>query len=257
MGLCTKVAVPAVGTGAVIFWRAAVVALVAVLASRGRRLRPRNHRLLLVRSISGLLAMACYFYALGQIPLGTATCLLYTNPVFLVLFSGAARGERPISGGLPLALLAFAGVLLIVRPGAVPLDVGTIAGLCSGLLTAVAYLAVRRLRDTESAPGVVLYFALVSVVATLPFVLARPLPPAEDWLPLLGVGVFASVGQLAMTRAFHLAEASRVGTLSYATVVLSYALGLAVLGERLAVLPLMGAILVVAAGISLVRRTAA
>ncbi len=236
MGAFTKVAVPLAGVADVVFWRSVIVAAVSLgLALRKRQpLRPGRWGLLLARSGVGLVAMGLFFWSLGQVELGLANAMLYTSPIFLALLSWPLLRERvPLRAALA-AGVGLAGVILIVRPGAVSLEVGLLAALGSGALAALAYIAVRRLRQSDPPERIVWFFAVFSSIFTLPFAITSG--PAWGWEaagPLAAVGLCAAGGQLAVTRAYALLEASQVGPLTNATVVFSWALGLAVWGESL------------------------
>lgn len=258
MGAVTKVAMADGNVFDVVFWRSVIVSSVAWgLMRRGPvPLRPGNPKLVAARAVVGVVAMLLFFWSLGQIELGTATTLLYTSPLFTVLLSGRVLGEQRHRATLPLTAAAFVGVALIMRPTGADAALGAAAALAAGFLASLAYLAVRRLRETDPPARIVFWFSLSAVVVCAGPSLATGLPEhASDWLALLGVGLFATGGQLAMTRAYRLERASVVGPFSYATVVISYLLGLAIWSEVLSLEATLGMALVVVAG-ALLGRTA-
>ncbi len=262
MAAFTKRAMADMDVFEVVFWRSVLVTVIAVIASRvvGESLRPRHWGRLSLRSGFGLVAMVLYFWCLGEIPLGVGTTLLYTSPLFTVLLSGVVLGEARSKMTLPLALVAFVGVLFIAWPdGEVSwgsnATLGVAAGLGSGLLAGLAYLTVRKLRETETSSGIVLFFAVFSCLGTAPLALRNGLP---DLWPhgalLLGVGVFAGLGQLAMTHAYRIEKASLVGPFSYAQIVFSFTLGAVLFGERIDAWTVGGMALVIGAGAVLSRQ---
>lgn len=256
MGALTKRASAHVDTWNVVLWRSVVVAAVSFTLLRRAKVsvRPGNVKLLLWRSLVGLAAMLCYFWSLGRVPLGTATTLLYIAPLLTVLLSPVLLRERPARGTLPLALAAFVGVVLIVRPAVLSLDLGVGAALLSGLFAALAYIAVRALRRSDPSPRIVWFFSVVCILLSAPFALYHGLPAEPlEWLVLLGVGVTAAGGQLGMTQAYRVERANVVGPLSYATVVLSFLLGLLFWSEILTIPGTIGMVLVVASGVALAR----
>jgi drug/metabolite transporter (DMT)-like permease len=264
MGAGTKVAVPLAGLWAVIFWRSVFITLLTYVLGRARgvSMRPVNHWLLFWRSLAGFIAMVCYFWALSQIPMATASALLYTNPVLVVLLAGVLISEQVPRGTLPLALAAFTGVLLVMRPDADGLDLGEVAALTAGVLAALAYLAVRRLRTTDTTEGIVFYFSAFCVLGAVPFAFSgafgSPIPTDPNaWWYFLVVGFGAAGGQLAMTQAYQLEKASVVGPFSYATVIWSALLGWALFGEPVDATSAVGIGLIVAAGVWLSRRASA
>ncbi|MDP6945416.1 MAG: DMT family transporter [Myxococcota bacterium] len=261
MGAGTKVAVPMAGLAAVLFWRSVFITLLTYVLGRARgvSMRPVNHRLLFWRSLTGFIAMVCYFWALSVIPLATASALLYTNPVLVVLLAGVLIGERVPRGTLPLALAAFVGVLVIMRPDTGDLDLGAVAALTAGVMAALAYLAVRRLRVTDTTEGIVLYFSAFCVLGAAPFALSGAFGSAlpEDpmaWWYFLVIGLGAAGGQLAMTEAYRLEKASVIGPFSYATVIWSAILGWWLFDEPVEGTSALGILLIIGAGGLLSRR---
>ena len=123
------------------------------------------------RSLSGVLARSLWFYAIGQLPLATAITLNYMSSIWMALFliGGAVMvGSARIDGRLIASvLLGFAGVALVLRP---TLDQQQLwhglAGLLSGMLSAMAYLQVTALgRAGEPEDRVVFYFSVGGVTA--------------------------------------------------------------------------------------------
>ena len=263
MAAFTKAAMQNSDVFAVVFWRSAVIIFIALLAARisGESVRPRHWGRLLLRSTLGLAALTCYFWCLGQIPLGVAATLLKTAPLFMVLLAGVVLGVRTRRTTLPLTVVAFGGVALIVWPSdgfdwsdrATMLGLG--AGLAAGFLAALTYLTVRKLRETDTASGIVLFFAVFASIATAPLGLRDGLPELWPQGAYLGaVGLFGGLGQLGMTRAYRLEKASIIGPLSYTQIVFSFALGILFFAEEIGAGTLAGVIVVIAAGAFISRQ---
>lgn len=257
MSALTRFAREDVGTSEVIFVRAVVVALVsgALLRAQGHALWPGAPRLLALRSLMGLTAMYAYFWALGEIPLGMATTLLQTSPLFIALLSGRLLGESASRGMWLWTAAAFVGVALIVRPTQ-GLEWGAVMALVAGLTSALAYLAVRGLRQSDPPARIVFWFAVLSALVSAPLSLEAlvqtPRAPSL-WAAMVGVGVFGALGQLSSTQAYRLEKANVVGPFAYATVAISYLLGLVFWGEFLSGWGTLGIALVVASGVMLSR----
>jgi S-adenosylmethionine uptake transporter len=176
MGACVKVASHDYGSGEIVMYRGLVGALVIGIVSRwrGDSLRttvPAQHFL---RSLSGVIALCLWFYAIGKLQLATAVTLNYTSSLWLALFvlGGAVTARRKPSD-LALALMAlagFVGVVLVLQP--------TIAreqwwaglvGLLSGVVSAAGYLQVAALgRAGEPESRIVFYFSVGGILAALP-----------------------------------------------------------------------------------------
>jgi drug/metabolite transporter (DMT)-like permease len=251
MGAMIKAAVPELSTAQVVFWRCVVVFAVAHLIVRRNRvsLRPGHLPRMAVRCGVGLMAMLCFFGSMSHLPLGTATALQYTSPLFTVLLAGPLLGEWAGRRGWALVGLAFVGVILILRP-AVDVGFGALGlGLLGGILAAWVYVVVRQLRETDPPSRIIWWFALTSAVATAPFALGDGLPQGPGmWALALGIGLAATGGQFGMTQAYRVEKATVVGPLSYATVVLSALAGVLFFGDRLDLFTGLGIVVFVTAG---------
>ena len=171
----------------------------------------------LVRGLAGVSAVACYFYAIARLRLADAVLLNQSMPLFIPLVERSWLGER-IPGRLwGVLALGFAGLLLILRPGTGVFEPAALVGVASAVLASVSQVGIRRLVRTEPVTRIVFYFGLVaSVVALPPAVYWWKSPSPATWAVLLLMGVFATVGQLTLTRAYVHAPAAQVGPFLYA-----------------------------------------
>ena len=243
------------GVATVIFGRSLVITLALLAWSRLRdvSLQVGNHRRMLWRCVAGLSAMACYFYAVQQIPLSNAVTLQYPAPLFVALFSGAMLHERVSPLVYGCIALSLVGTVLIVSPSLRQVEPGALVALVSGVLSAFAYLAVRGLRTSTSPDGVVFWFALFCTAVTLPFAAAElPQLALPEVLAIIGVGACAGVGQTGMTRAYQTARAAYIGAFSYATVLIGGIYGWLLFQQSFVWGDALGAALIVGSGALLV-----
>lgn len=144
-----------VALGEIMFWRQAITLplLLGWLAARGslpslatRRLGSHARR-----ALTGMFGMLCNFGAAILLPLAVSTILGFTTPLFAVLLAGLVLREEVGRSRWLAVLLGFAGVLVIARPGAMPVSpLGALAGIGSGLMVALVSLQIRELGRTES-----------------------------------------------------------------------------------------------------------
>jgi drug/metabolite transporter (DMT)-like permease len=227
----------------------AVIAVVLAYA-RGVSLRVTDRRGTWRRSVYGTLAAIGAFYSLSapSLTVGDAATLGATAPIFVALLSGPLLGER-VGRRLGLAVaLAFAGIVLLVRPSftlAAPVAAVATAG---AFCYALAMIWLRRIGPGESHEAVVLHFSLVALASML--VIALPSwtwPDTRSTLYLLGAGLGGGGAQLAMTRAYSLQRAAPVAALSALGAVFTYLLALPLFPERPAPSQLAGSLLVLIA----------
>ena len=123
-----------------------------------------------------------------------------------------------------------------------------LVAVAGALLTALAYVSVRRLAESEHPAVIILYFPLVAVPMSLPLVLLDPvLPTPIELLWLLGVGVFTQVGQVGLTRALSELPAARATAISYVQVGFAGLWGWWIFGEAIELPTAIGAALILAA----------
>jgi len=171
----------------------------------------------LVRGLAGVSAVACYFYAVARLRLADAVLLNQSMPLFIPLVERAWLGERIPRRLWGVLALGFAGLLLILRPGTGVFEPAALVGLASAVFASISQVGIRRLTRTEPVTRIVFYFGLVgSVVALPPAAWWWTSPSAGTWAVLLLMGVFATVGQLTLTRAYLHAPAASVGPFLYA-----------------------------------------
>lgn len=263
-GACVKAAAEQASNEQIVFVRSLVALLLLGPWLLHRGASPRTQRFggHLLRAAFGTAAMYCFFHALGRLTLGEAIVLNYCTPLYIPLIAWLWLGERPPWILLPAVTLGLGGICLIAQPGFLgfgdkPLqaDLGDyLIGAAAGPLAAMAMVAIRRLSSTEPTSRIVFWFALIStVIAALPLIWRwwQPAEPAHaglPWAPLIGVGVFATIGQLTMTRAYALAQAARIGAITFAIVAFAAALGWWWWGERLNPLSWTGIALVLICG---------
>lgn len=241
--------------------RALVGGVIALSVARARGaplvIDRRDRALGWARSLCGALAMLCTFYCLGAptIALGDVVTLGATGPIFIALLSPRLLGERSGRQLWLATLAAFAGVALVAGPTLrLAGDLALLATL-GAFFSALAMIWLRKLGAGARRAGpeaVALHFSIVA--ATVMIVLSIPTfraPDAHGALFLLGAGLTGGLAQLAMTHAYALDQAARVGTVGYLTVILSPVLGATILDEAPSAYQLAGMALVTFAGVSL------
>lgn len=236
-------------------------ALIAIgLASaRGVSLAVTDRRGTWRRSIYGTIAALGSFFTLSspRVAVGDAATLGATAPIFVAALSGRLLEER-VGRRVWMALaLAFAGIVLLVRPSftiAAPVAAVATAG---AFFYALAMIWLRRIGPAESHEAVVLHFSLVALGTML--LLALPSwtwPDGRSGLYLLGAGLGGGGAQLAMTRAYSLHRAAPVTALTTLGVVFTWLLALPLFPERPSLHQIAGTVLVLAATVLIGAATA-
>ncbi len=254
MGVCVKLAAATHSVVEITFWRSfvALLLLFVLVRVRGVTLATPHWRWHLTRGVVGYTALFGYFYAIALLPLATAVTLNYTSAIFLALYL-ALTGLRLRPGMLLALALGLLGVALLLRPSLYAEQLwGGVIGLASGAVAAMAYFSVRELgRRGESEVRTVFYFSLVATLCSLLWLLFSDmhLPDLRSGLLFLGVGVFAALAQLAMTRAYVRGKTLVSAALAYSTVIFSSLAGLLFWGETLPSSAWAGIVLIILSGV--------
>lgn len=217
-------------------------------------LHTRHWRLHLLRSLFGLTAMYCFFFTIAHLQLAEAVLLNYTAPLYIPLLAWWWLKEAAPRRLLGALLLGFGGIVLILKPGMGLFQPAALVGVLAGLLTAGAFVTLRYMAHSEPPLRTVFYFGLIATtLSALPLPWRGQLPAPELWLTLLAMGGVASAGQLLLTRAYRHAPAAWVGAFTYTIIPLSALVGWLGWGERPDTAALLGALLVVGAGVMVLR----
>jgi len=211
-----------------------------------------NKLLLIARGAVGALALLCVFYAVSTLPLAEATILQYTYPAFTALLALIFLKERVQQATVFCILLSLIGLVLMVQPNAAnSLDslpwLSLSAALVGAFGSAVAYVLVRRLSQSEDSSVIIFYFPLIA----LPFSVILlgddfVMPNVEALLLLLLVGIFTQVGQIGLTKAMQTEYAGTVTAYAYVQVVFSVVLGFVFFNEIPALMTWLGGGLIIA-----------
>ncbi|WP_151704721.1 DMT family transporter [Nitrincola alkalilacustris] len=213
-------------------------------------------RLHLVRSLLGVAAMSCLFYAWANLPLAQAALLKQTAPFFIPIFAFFWLGERIAPMVKWAILLGFSGVLLVLQPQEGMLNIAVLVGLGGAMLGSLAKVVIRRMGDTESAIRIVFYFALFgSCFAALPAAMNWVTPTLVHLPWLLGLAVSSTLAQLLLSRAYLLAPAGFLSPFTYSSVMIAAVAGWLIWNETLNLMTWGGMLLICFAGVlALVRR---
>lgn len=231
-----------------------VVIPVAILRN-GKRIFPAEGRLSHgMRTLFLVIAMSLYFLALARIPLATAVSAYFIGPIIAVVLSVFVLKERLTALKIASLPLGFIGALVILRPGA-QINPGILFAFGSGLCFAV-YLVATRLAAQKSDPLSTLVFqCVVGALLLTPQAIATWAVPQWDDLGLfMALGMISAFSHLLTIAAFRFAEASILAPLVYLELIAAALVGYWAFGEIPDVFTVLGAGLIIAAGLILLKK---
>ena len=210
----------------------------------------------LLRGGLGITMMVSFVYAIGSLPLSTAYSIFFVAPLLITALSVPMLGEKVGPRRWTAIALGLVGVLVLLRPsGEGMLSLAALAVLVAALMYAVSAITVRVLARTDSTQSMMVWLmAMIAVGAGLLAIPGWvPLRAADGWL-ILGVGVAGALGQYAITEAFRRGEASLIAPLEYSALVWGVLLDASLWGVLPDAVTWLGAAIIVASGLYLLRR---
>lgn len=263
MAFAAKLASAGMSGSQVAMIRFATGVLPVLLVQRFRRQAFTFQRLdlLFYRGFFGGTAVLCYFIAIEKISVGVATLLNYTSPLFSGLFSIFFLRERITPRVLIPMPVAFAGVFLVVHAHARPGEIvgfgrWELVGLLSAVLSGAAVTAMRAARQGENSWAVYTSFCILGTIVTAPLAIATwRTPDTASLVALAATSLFSIGAQLLLTFSLRWLDAMTVGVISQLAVIISMALGAALLGETLTPMAILGAALTIGGVVGVVYVT--
>jgi drug/metabolite transporter (DMT)-like permease len=212
----------------------ALAILSPLLALRGRRrFATRRIGLHLIRNTVHFSAQAGWVYGIALLPLSTVTALEFTTPLWVALLAVLFLGERMSRHKAAATLFGFAGVLIILRPGAAVIDWASLVVLASAFLYACSNGMVKPLTRTDGALVIVFYMQIIQLpLGLVPALLAWVTPRLADvpWLAVMGVTALSA--HYCVARALARADATIVFPFEFLRLPLVALAAYALYGER-------------------------
>ncbi len=204
----------------------------AIVRRKFAPLRTRRPALLAARGLLDGASALFFFLALSLSPLAKVTALSFSAPLFATLLAVLFLGEVLRIRRISALLIGFAGTLVILRPGLVSLDSGSMSMLGFAALWGGAMVLTKGLSRTESSLTIALYSALVitpfALLAALPF-WTTPSLTQLAWLVL--IGFLSSLRQVTLAEAFRHADATAVLPLDFTKLIFAAVIGAVAFGE--------------------------
>lgn len=198
------------------------------------------------RNVVHYVGQYSWFYALPLIPLAQITALEFSAPIWTVLLAALVLGERLTVRRALAVLLGFGGILVILRPGVIPIESAALIVLAAAFCYAVVFVVTKRMTATETPLAILFYMFLIQFVIGLgPALPGFVVPTAEDWPWVVAVGIAGLAAHYCLTRAFMAAETGVVIPVDFLRLPLIGVIGWLLYGEGVEVWLVVGAGLIV------------
>ena len=215
------------------------------------------------RGLAVSVATICFFMAVMALPLADATAIQFTSPILTAILAPLVLKERSPPAVWLATLLAFAGVLVVLRPNLAAL--GPVALYPLGAALGMSWLMILNRKAAGDAPVMVMQFLLAAIAAPILVAAAAgldasggadfqvPPPSVEVVLKCLAVAVLATTGHSLIFAAMLRANAAAVAPMTYVQLLVAAALGWAWFGDSPDATSFLGAALIIAGGLWLLR----
>ena len=213
---------------------AVVVALVILLKEKPEVNLDRGDKTtLFFRSLFGTAGILCNYYAVDHLLLADASILGKLSPFFALLMGVLLLKEKISGFQIGAVVVAFAGAVLVIKPGAGVVSYPAVIGAIGGLVAGTAYTLVRK-AGMRGIPGpfIVFFFSAFSCIAILPFMIATYKPMTLSQLVfLLLAGLSAAIAQFAVTTAYCNAPAREISIFDYSQIIFAAIMGFIIFGQ--------------------------
>ena len=215
-----------------------------------------NRKYLFYRYLFGFTGLILFFYATTQMLAADAAILNKLSPVFVIILAHYFLKEKINKTKLIVLAVSVIGALLVIKPQFNSSVVPAAASFVSAVLSGAAYMFIGMIDDKESVYTTVFYFSFFSSLSCVPFFFFDfVLPGYYELMLLVLLGVFAALGQIALTFAYTGCPASEISIYDYSNIIFSSVLGFIFLKEVPDLLSIAGGVLILSASVYLYIKT--
>ena len=197
------------------------------------------------------------FYALTHLPLATAVAISFTKPLFMIFLAVLFLAERVRWRRWAATAAGFAGVLIIVRPGASGVDPAALVALGAALCVAGSMVLIKKLSATEHPATMLIWLGIGTTLVTLPPALLVWETPSLYGIGLgLLIAVLTTIIQYLFIEAYKVGEATAITPLDYAQLPVAGLLGYLLFAEIPDLWTWVGAAVVIGSNLYILHRAA-
>ena len=254
MGTFVKLGGESFNSIELVFYRSLISLLIIVGIMRLKKISFASSymKLHMARSSIGFISLLFFFYAINNLPLSTAISLNYTSPLFLGLLMPLILKRKVKKWLFLTVIIGFIGVFFILKPTFENQNyLAGLIGLISGFGAAMAYLFVTQLGQLKEPDlRTIFYFTLISTICSALMMIFDEIHKIQYKyiFILIGLGVSATIAQIAITKAYRVGNTLGNAGLSYLTIIFSTIIGTVWLGELLDKQTAFGIILIIISG---------
>lgn len=238
--------IPHIPAVEIVFFRSIISLVISftILKAEGIYLWGNNKKVLILRGAFGAVSLLLYFKMIQEIPLASATVILFLSPIFTTILGIFIVNEKVKPLQWLFFLISFVGIIIVkgfdTRISILYLIMGILASIFSGL----AYNCIRKLKSSEHPLVIIFYFPMVTLPLTgIAIFFLWKTPVGTDWFFLIAIGVLTQIAQYFMTRAYQAEELSKVVSLRYLGIIYALSFGYVFFDEQFGAMAYVGMII--------------
>jgi len=209
----------------------------------------------IARNVAHYVGQFTWLMGITMIPLAQVIAIEFTAPIWAALMAATFLGERLTWRKCVAIGFGLVGVLLIIKPGAVPLDPGHVVVLGAAFFFAVSFIATKFLTRTDSATKIIFWMLIIqSIIGLIPALRAWTWPSAGVWPWIFVIAFTGTFAHFCIAKALSYADATVAMPMDYLRVPLSAVIGYFMYSEGVDTLMAVGAALIVAGNLFNLRR---
>lgn len=205
-----------------------------------------HNKLLIARSVIGLIAMSLFFKSLQVMPIASAISLRYISPIFAAIMAIFFFREKMRWIQWFYFSLAFAGVVLIKGfDNRISVEAFSVI-MSSALFSGLVYILIRKLSGKEHPVRIVTYFMSIStIIGAISCLFSWESPIGSQWFLLFGLGIFGYFGQYYMTLGLQSEETSKIVPFKYSEAIFTIIAGWLFFTEAQSMIAIIGIALII------------
>jgi drug/metabolite transporter (DMT)-like permease len=235
-----------------------VVLLPLIVRHRSAAFATTRPGIMIFRALTGTVGMILSFYAFQKMPLADANALSFTRTLWLVPLAAFVVKESVGPLRIGAAVVGFAGVLLMIRPGAggaFAVGLPALAMLAASFLFAFTVTGMKVLTRDHSTMVILCWSAVLGLVLAIPgAILTWRWPEPLDLMLLCAMGAIATVNQACYIKGMQLGDAAAMAPIDYTRLIFTAVIGFLMFAEVPGPWTLAGAAIVVAATLLITLR---
>ena len=236
MGACVKLLSDDLHPVIICFYRCLMGLIIItpfIIKNNFQALQTDNMRLQILRALINIISMICWFTAIGMMHLEKATALGFTTPLFTTVLAVIVLGEVIRFHRTAALLLGFIGILIIIRPGYMPFEFGTILMLIASFSFSFVLIFVKKLSATDSSLTIIFYHLLYMTPAF--FILSLFYWQSINYNQLVIFSLMGASGLLShwcLAQAFKMSDTTFVMPLQFTKLIWASLIGLFIFAEQ-------------------------